>query len=117
PIMLVEQAMMVEKAGMVAGAPASMSTSRAILLQVRLGTTLPHTAKSGTAPPSWSSMLRTTGTESSIASSFASAPPDLAHGERVPTANQVSVLDMARMAAPKASRGNASAEPAYDRLP
>ena len=49
PIMLVEQAMMVEKAGIVAGAPASISTSRAMLLQVRLGTTVPQAAKSGVA--------------------------------------------------------------------
>jgi hypothetical protein len=47
PIMLVEQAMMVEKAGVRGSMPASISTSRAMLLHIRLGTTAPHTAKSG----------------------------------------------------------------------
>lgn len=56
PIMLVEQAMTVEKAGTVASMPASISTSRAMLLQVRLGTTAPHTAKSGLPPLSRSTM-------------------------------------------------------------
>ena len=50
PTMLVEQAMTVEKAGTVASTPASISTSRPMLLQVRLGTTAPHTAKSGLPP-------------------------------------------------------------------
>lgn len=45
--MLVEQAMTVEKAGMAASMPASISTSRATLLKVSEGTTTPHTAKSG----------------------------------------------------------------------
>ena len=48
--MLVEQAMTVENAGTVGSTPASISTSRAMLLQLRLGTTLPQTAKSGLAP-------------------------------------------------------------------
>ena len=68
PIMLVEQAMMVEKAGMVGGAPASISTSRAMLLHVRLGTTVPHTKKSGSAPPSRVSICCTSGTDRLIAS-------------------------------------------------
>ena len=50
PIMLVEQAMTVEKAGIVGVEPASISTSRAMLLQVRFGTTAPQTAKSGRPP-------------------------------------------------------------------
>ena len=42
-IMLVEHAITVENAGMVGGAPASISTSRAMLLHVRFGTTrAPH---------------------------------------------------------------------------
>ena len=66
--MLVEQAITVEKAGMVASMPASISTSRAMLLKVSEGTTTPHTAKSGLPPCSRSTMWRATGTESSIAS-------------------------------------------------
>ena len=50
PIMLVEHAMTVENAGMVGATPASISTSRAMLLHVRFGTTVPQIAKSGVAP-------------------------------------------------------------------
>src|SRR3546814_10414341 len=39
PIMLVEHAITVDSAVIVAGAPASISTSRAMLLHVRFGTT------------------------------------------------------------------------------
>src|SRR3546814_4941484 len=45
PIMLVEHAITVDSAVIVAGAPASISTSRAMLLHVRFGTTLPQIAK------------------------------------------------------------------------
>ena len=41
--MLVAQAMTVEKAGIVGATPASISTSRAMLLHVRLGATTPQT--------------------------------------------------------------------------
>ena len=90
PIMLVEQAMTVEKAGMVASMPASISTSRAMLLKVSEGTTTPHTAKSGLPPFSRSTMWRATGTESSMASKAASAPSTLAKGVRTPAASQMS---------------------------
>ena len=90
PIMLVEQAMTVEKAGTVASMPASISTSRAMLLKVRLGTTTPHTAKSGLPPLSSPTMWRATGTESSMASKAASAPSTLAKGVRTPAASQMS---------------------------
>ena len=90
PIMLVEQAMTVEKAGTVASMPASISTSRAMLLKVRLGTTTPHTAKSGLPPLSSATMWRATGTESSMASKAASAPSTLANGVRTPDASQTS---------------------------
>ena len=50
--MLVAQAITVENAGTVGETPASISTSRAMLLHVRLGTTVPQTAKSGAAPDS-----------------------------------------------------------------
>ena len=43
-------AITVENAGIVGETPASISTSRAMLLHVRLGTTVPHTAKSGVPP-------------------------------------------------------------------
>src|SRR5262245_48657564 len=90
PIMLVEQAMTVEKAGTVASMPASISTSRAMLLKVREGTTTPHTAKSGLPPSSAATMWRATGTDSSMASSVASAPSTLANGVRTPAASQMS---------------------------
>ena len=90
PIMLVEQAMTVEKAGTVASMPASISTSRAMLLKVRLGTTTPHTAKSGLPPLSSATMWRATGTESSMASKAASGPSTLAKGVRTPAASQMS---------------------------
>ena len=82
--------MTVEKAGTVASMPASISTSRAMLLKVRLGTTTPHTAKSGLPPLSWSTMCRATGTESSMASKAASGPSTLAKGVRTPAASQIS---------------------------
>src|SRR6185503_9485414 len=89
PIMLVEQAITVEKAGVVGSMPAFISTSRAMLLHIRLGTTAPHTAKSG-LPFSRSTMCRATGTDSSIASSAFSAPSTLAKGVRTPDASQTS---------------------------
>jgi hypothetical protein len=49
-IMLVEHAITVENAGIVGATPASIRTSRAMLLQVRFGTTAPQTAKSGRRP-------------------------------------------------------------------
>jgi hypothetical protein len=66
--MLVEQAITVEKAGIVGSTFASSNTSRAILLHVRFGSTVPHAAKSGFAPASCAIMACTTGTESSTAS-------------------------------------------------
>ena len=91
-IMLVEHAITVENAGIVGATPASISTSRAMLLHVRFGTTVPHTAKSGIAPCSSPSMWRTTGTESPIASSAASGPSTFANGVRTPAASQTSGL-------------------------
>ncbi len=91
PIMLVEQAMIVEKAGMVGSAPASSSTSRAMLLQVRLGITVPQIAKSGRAP--CASMAWTTGTDRAMASWSFSGPSTLAKGVRRPAASQMSGLD------------------------
>jgi hypothetical protein len=97
PIMLVEQAMIVEKAGIVGSAPASSRTSRARLLQVRLGITVPQMAKSGRAPPSfresWASMAWTTGTDRAMASWAFSGPSTLANGVRRPAASQMSGLD------------------------
>src|SRR6185436_11141177 len=90
PIMLVEHAITVEKAGVVGSMPASISTSRAMLLHIRLGTTAPHTAKSGLPPFSRPTMWRATGTDSSMASRPASAPSTLAKGVRTPDANQTS---------------------------
>ncbi len=90
PIMLVEQAMMVEKAGTVASMPASIRTSRAMLLKVRDGTTMPHTAKSGLPPFKRSTMWRATGTDSSMASRLPSGPSTLANGVRTPAASQTS---------------------------
>jgi hypothetical protein len=93
PVMLVEQAMIVEKAGTVASTPASISTSRAMLLQVRLGTTLPQTAKSGFAPFSRPTIWRTTGTESAMASKLPKAPSTLAKGVRTPATSQISGIE------------------------
>ena len=45
--MLVEHASTVENAGVAWSSPASISTSRAMLLQPRLGATVPHTMRSG----------------------------------------------------------------------
>ena len=92
PIMLVEQAMTVEKAGIVGSMPASISTSRAMLLHIRLGTTAPQTAKSGRPRFSNPTIWRATGTESSIASRSAKAPSTLAKGVRTPEATQTSVV-------------------------
>src|SRR5580698_7712675 len=89
PAMLVEHAMIVEKAGTVASTPASIKISRAMLLQVRLGTTLPHTAKSGLPPLSSPTMCLTTGTDIAMASSPASGPSTLAKGVRTPAASQM----------------------------
>jgi len=99
------QAMIVEKAGMVGGRPASISTSRARLLQVRLGTTAPQTVKSGCAPPSCPTIWRTTGTESSIASKDASGPSTLAKGVRTPAASQISRLEELRMMGSRIGEG------------
>jgi len=63
PIMLLEHAMTVENAGMVGATPASSTLPAQMLLHVRLGTTVPQTAKSGVAPRSVSIICRTTGTE------------------------------------------------------
>ena len=90
PIMLVAHAMIVEKAAISGLTPASMRTSRAILLQARFGMTAPHTANSGFAPRRGSIMARTTGTERAIASSLASAPSTFAKGVLTPAANQIS---------------------------
>src|SRR3546814_9352572 len=61
PIMLVEHAITVDRAVLVAGAPASISTSRAMLLHVRFGTTLPHITKAGTPPPARCRLAHATG--------------------------------------------------------
>jgi hypothetical protein len=90
--MLVPQAMLVETAGMVAGSPASITTSRAMLLQSREGTTLPQITRSGAAPPSWSTIWRATGTDSAIASNLAKAPSTFAKGVRTPEINQMPFL-------------------------
>src|SRR4051794_18314021 len=89
PVMLVEQAMTVEYAGTVGSMPASIRISRAMLLQVRLGTTLPHTAKSGLPPDNRPTMCLTTGTDIAMASSPASGPSTLANGVRTPQASQM----------------------------
>src|SRR5262249_22691820 len=94
--MLVAHAMTVEKAGIDGETPASISTSRAMLLQVRLGTTVPQTAKSGAPPRSWLTMWRTTGKESSMASSRLSGPSTLAKGVLTPAASQTSGRTFAR---------------------
>src|SRR3546814_9293521 len=88
--MLVEHAITVDSAVIVAGAPASISTSRAMLLHVRFGTTLPQIAKSGTTPPARCSIARATGTDRPIASSLDNAPSTLANGVRTPAASQMS---------------------------
>src|SRR3546814_643079 len=90
PIMLVEHAITVDSAVIVAGAPASISTSRAMLLHVRFGTTLPQIAKSGTTPPARCSIACATGTDRPIASSLDNAPSTLANGVRTPAASQMS---------------------------
>src|SRR5258708_38836030 len=90
PIILVEQAMMVEYAGTVGSIPASIKISRAMLLQVRLGTTFPQTAKSGLSPPSNPTMCLTTGTDNAMASDPLSGPSTFANGVRTPAASQMS---------------------------
>src|SRR5262249_27654847 len=92
-------------AGMVAGSSASIMTSRAMLLHVRFGTTLPQTAKSGVAPPRSAIMCLTTGTESAIASSLASGPSTFANGVRTPHASQMSVCRRSLMRLPPRLRG------------
>src|SRR5262245_41163304 len=76
------------------------ATSRAMLLHVRFGTTVPQAAKSGAPPCSRSVMCRTTGTERLIASNSASGPSTFAKGVRTPPANQTSVLTAVRIDAP-----------------
>src|SRR3546814_490918 len=88
--MLVEHAITVDSAVIVAGAPASISTSRAMLLHVRFGTTLPQIAKSGTTPPARCSIACATGTDRPIASSLDNEPSTLANGVRTPAASQMS---------------------------
>ena len=61
-----------------------------MLLQVRFGTTLPHTTKSGRPPLTRSIMWQTTGTDSAKASAPASAPSTFANGVRTPAASQIS---------------------------
>src|SRR3546814_18382521 len=90
PIMLVEHAITVDSAVIVAGAPASISTSRAMLLHVRFGTTLPQIAKSGTTPPARCSLACATGTDRPIPHSLDNAPSTLAHGVRPPAAAPIS---------------------------
>ena len=92
PIILVEQAMTVEYAGTVGSIPASIKISRAMLLQVRLGTTFPQTAKSGLPPWSNPTMCLTTGTDNAMASNPPSGPSTFAKGVRTPAASQMSGL-------------------------
>jgi hypothetical protein len=63
PVMLVEHASTTENAGTLGLSLASSQISRAILLQPRLGITLPQTTRSGSA-----AMACTTGTDRLIAS-------------------------------------------------
>jgi hypothetical protein len=88
PAMLVEQAITVEKAGMVRGAPDSISTSRARFDHCSEGITAPQTIRSGAAPSA--SIALTTGVESCRASYFASAPFTRAKGVRRPAASHTS---------------------------
>src|SRR5580693_7851009 len=83
--------MVVENAAMVRGKPASISTSLARLLQVRLRTTEPQTAKSGVAPRSCAAIACATGTDKAMASSLLSAPSTLAKGVLTPAASQTSL--------------------------
>src|SRR5687767_2631442 len=106
PAMLVAHAMTVEWAGIEGGTPASINTSRAILLHVRFGATAPHTAKSGTAPPSWPSIWRTTGTDRAIASRLPSGPSTFAKGVLTPAANQICLFFMLQLNARRLAVGN-----------
>src|ERR1700730_8008930 len=90
PIILVAQAITVENAGIAGGAPASIHTSRAMLLHVKLGSTVPQTQKSGWPLASSPSMCRTTGTDRAIASSLARGPSTFANAVLTPAANLTS---------------------------
>jgi hypothetical protein len=91
--MLVEQASTVEKAGVDWSSLAWISTSRAMLLQPRLGATVPQTMRSGRVPAgSCAAIACATGTESSTASSVRSAPSTRAKGVRTPLTSQVSMV-------------------------
>ena len=116
PIMLVEQAITVEKAGMVGSPPASSSTSRARLLQVRFGMTVPQTAKSGLA---FASIALTTGTDRLIASWPARAPSTLANGVRTPAASHApdDVVADEETATMAELRSEERTSPIWDRLP
>src|SRR6185312_9893809 len=88
--MLVEHASTVENAGMAGSSFASITSSRAMLLQPRLGATVPHTTRSGRAlAGSCPAIARATGTESATASRARSGPSTRAKGERKPPMSQV----------------------------
>ena len=117
PIMLVAQAITVENAGIFAGAPASIHISRAMLLQVKLGTTVPQTQKSGWALASPPSMCPTTGTDRAMASSLPRGPSTFANGVLTPAANQTSgclPLRAAICRTSPVSRRSGSARPSRD---
>ena len=93
--MLVEQASTVEKAGVWPSSPASMSTSRAMLLQPRLEATVPHTIRSGRVPAaSCAPIAFATGTESATASRARSPPSTRAKGVLTPGTSQAGAAEL-----------------------
>ncbi|HEX6634421.1 MAG TPA: hypothetical protein VF038_10665 [Usitatibacter sp.] len=106
--MLVAHASTVEKAGVAGSSCASTTTSRAMLLQPRLGATVPHTTRSGRSPaPSCAPIAFATGTESATESSRRSGPSTRANGVRTPATIQRLPFICARPAdrrAPRARR-------------
>src|SRR5579862_192655 len=100
--MLVEHASTVLKAGVAWSMPASITSSRAMLLQPRFGATVPHTTRSGREPAgSCAAIAFATGTESASASSLRSGPSTRAKGERTPDTSQV-VMSISSFPSPAA---------------